>query len=161
MLAFPNPQIALEILGRLLPACRAEPKLPLTRCGISHGRVIRRSNDIFGSTVNIAARITALSAPGQLLTTQVVAETAREQGIDVKDLGPVGLRSVASALPLFSLEMAPAPDRSWIDPVCKMHPPFGGFKLVPRDMPWFCSQECEDAYRKSPAAYPMSRALGS
>lgn len=54
----------LRILGVLLPACRAEPRLPLTRTGMHLGPVIRRGGDYFGSTVNITARITAIATPG-------------------------------------------------------------------------------------------------
>jgi adenylate cyclase len=159
MLAFSEPELALEMLGRLLASCRSEPRLPLTRCGVNHGRVIRRSNDVFGSTVNVAARITALASPGQLLATQPVADVAREKQIVLHDIGNVALRSVASEISIFSLELAPAPDPSWIDPVCKMHPPYSGFKLEPRDKPWFCSPRCAQAYKKSPETYPFTSAL--
>ena len=67
MLAFPNPEAGIRALGQLLQVCRAEPRIPVTRSGVNHGPVIRRAGDIFGSTVNIAARIAALAAPGQLL----------------------------------------------------------------------------------------------
>ena len=160
MLAFPDSELALESLGRLLLSCRAEPRLPLTRCGMSHGRVIRRSNDLFGSTVNIAARITALAAPGQLLATESVAQVARTQEIVVQDLGRVALRSVANEIPIFSLELAPTPNPSWIDPVCKMHPPYSQFKRIPREKPWFCSSRCAEAYEKSPQTYPIIKAYG-
>jgi adenylate cyclase len=153
MLAFPEPELALEMLGRLLMLCRSEPKLPLTRCGVSYGRVIRRSNDIFGATVNIAARVTALAGPGELLATQSVADVARKRQIVLRDIGNVSLRSVASEIPIFSLELAPATEPSWIDPVCKMHPPYSGFKLAPRDKPWFCSSRCAQAYKRSPETY--------
>lgn len=160
MLAFPDPEMALESLGRLLLSCRADSRLPLTRCGMSHGRVIRRSNDLFGSTVNVAARITALAAPGQLLATESVAQIARSQEIVVQDLGRMPLRSVANEVPIFSLELAPAPNPSWIDPVCKMHPPLSQFKRIPRDKPWFCSSRCAEAYEKSPQTYPIIKAYG-
>ena len=42
MLAFAGPEIALEALGRLLPACRADVRLPLTRAALNHGPVVRR-----------------------------------------------------------------------------------------------------------------------
>ena len=38
MLAFPDPDTALRSLGHLLPACRAESRLPLTRAGVHTGR---------------------------------------------------------------------------------------------------------------------------
>ena len=81
MFGFPDPATALQVLGRLLPACRAEPRIPLTRTALNHGPVLRRSNDLFGSTVNIAARIAALAEPGQLLATDPVADVAIASGI--------------------------------------------------------------------------------
>ena len=48
MLAFPGPEFAIQALGKLLQACRKEPRLPLTRAGLHHGPVIRRAGDIFG-----------------------------------------------------------------------------------------------------------------
>src|SRR5687767_575293 len=70
MLSFSEPETAIQALGTLLQACRKEPRLPLTRAGMHHGPVIRRASDLFGSTVNIAARIASLASPGQLLATE-------------------------------------------------------------------------------------------
>ncbi len=78
MFGFPDPATALQVLGRLIPACQSEQRIPLTRTGLNHGPVLRRSNDLFGSTVNIAARIAAVASPGQLLATQSVADIAAE-----------------------------------------------------------------------------------
>jgi adenylate cyclase len=153
MLAFPDPATALDVLGRLLPACRAEPRLPLTRSGLNHGPVIRRGNDLFGSTVNIAARIAALAGAGQLLATRPVADAASALGILVRDLGGVALRSVAHDVALYSIELAPAADPAWICPVCKMHAPYASFRKTDPEGPWFCSPRCAEAYRQSPETY--------
>jgi adenylate cyclase len=157
MLSFPEPESAIEALGTLLQACRNEPRLPLTRTGLNHGPVIRRGADLFGSTVNIAARIAALASPGQLLATQPVADAAAAGGILVRDLGKVALRSVADEVPLYEIELAPAPDPAWIDPVCKMHAPYASYRRADAQGPWFCSPRCEEAYRKSPQTYPLAR----
>ncbi|EHK55505.1 adenylate/guanylate cyclase domain-containing protein [Allomesorhizobium alhagi] len=157
MLSFPEPENAIQVLGTLLQACRQEPRLPLTRAGLNHGQVIRRGNDLFGSTVNIAARIAALAGPGQLLATQPIAETAAAKGIMVHDLGKKALRSVADEVPLYEIELAPSPDPAWIDPVCKMHAPYASYRRAAPDGPWFCSPQCEEAYRKSPQTYPLPR----
>lgn len=153
MFGFPDPPTALEVLGRLLPACRSEPRIPLTRTGLHHGPVLRRSNDLFGSTVNIAARIAALASPGQMLATGPVATIAAASGIVVQDLGNVALRSIADHMPLHAIELAPAPDPAWIDPVCKMHAPFAAYRRATPTEPWFCSERCAEAYRRSPATY--------
>jgi len=153
MFGFPDPATALQVLGRLLPACRSEPRLPLTRTGLSHGPVLRRSNDVFGSTVNIAARIAALASPGQLLATQPVANVAIASGIVTRDIGNVGLRSIVEHVPLYSIELAPAFDPAWIDPVCKMHAPYEAYRRARPTGPWFCSERCAEAYQRSPEVY--------
>ena len=157
MFGFPDPATALQVLGRLLPACRAEPRIPLTRTGINHGPVLRRSSDLFGSTVNIAARIAALASPGQLLATQPVADTAMASGIVALDMGKVALRSIVEPVPLYSIELAPALDPAWIDPVCKMHAPYEAYRRSTPTGPWFCSERCAEAYRLSPEVYRVAR----
>ena len=157
MLSFADPDTAIRALGTIVQSCRTEPRLPLTRCGISHGPVIRRADDLFGTTVNIAARLAALASPGQLLATRPVAYAAAARGVFVKDIGKTALRSVATEVSLFEIELAPLPDPAWIDPVCKMHAPYAHYTRAKRDGPWFCSKRCEEAYRKSPHTYPLLR----
>ena len=157
MLSFPEPKLAIGALGRLLTSCRQDARLPLTRTAVHHGPVVRRAGDLFGSTVNIAARVAALAGPGQLLATQVVAEVAAAEGIAVKDLGRVPIRSLPDELPLYEIHVAPTPDPAWIDPVCKMHAPFATYRRVAPSGPWFCSPRCADAYARSPRTYPLAR----
>jgi adenylate cyclase len=153
MFGFPNPETALRVLGRLLSACRCEPQIPLTRTGLNHGPVLRRGNDLFGSTVNIAARIAAFASPGQLLATQPVATIATASGIVARDIGEVALRSIADHVALYSIELAPASDPACICPVCKMHAPFEAYLRTALTEPWFCSERCAEAYRRSPETY--------
>jgi class 3 adenylate cyclase len=157
MLAFPDPDTALRALARLLPACRADHRLPLTRAGLHYGPVIPRGADLFGGTVNIASRITASSSAGRLHATQPIAEVAEAKGVSFEALGPVALRSIAEKIPLFSIEMAEAVDDDWIDPVCKMHAPYSAFSRAQPAGYWFCSPECETAFRRSPGTYEMVR----
>jgi len=154
MLAFPEPRTALMVLGSLLPACRTETRLPLTRAALNHGPVLRRGSDLFGSTVNVAARMAALASPGELLATAAVADAATAEGIVVRELGMKSLRSVAREVAIFAIELAPAVDPAWIDPVCKMHAPYSAFVRARPNGPWFCSPACEHAYRRSPQTYP-------
>ena len=153
MFGFPDPATALQVLGRLLPACRSEPRIPLTRTGLNHGPVLRRSSDLFGSTVNIAARIAAIASPGQMLATRQVANIAAASGIVARDMGKVALRSIADHVPLYSIELAPAFDPAWIDPVCKMHAPYEAYRRTTPTGPWFCSERCAEAYQRSPEIY--------
>ena len=153
MLAFPEPDSALRALARLLPACRADARLPLTRAGLHYGPVIPRGSDLFGATVNIASRITALSSAGRLLATKPIAEAAEAQGVSVEALGPIALRSVSEKLSLFSIQVADAVNTAWIDPVCKMHAPYSAYPRARSAENWFCSPQCEEAYKRSPGTY--------
>ena len=153
MLAFDDPDTALRALGHLLPACRADARLPLTRAGLHYGPVIPRGNDFFGATVNIASRITASSSAGRVLATQPIAEVAEAKGVSVEPLGPVSLRSLAKAIPLFSIGVSGSVDPAWIDPVCKMHAPYSAYSRARPSGHWFCSQECEEAFGRSPETY--------
>ena len=119
--------------------------------------VIRRGEDLFGSTVNVAARLAAIAAPGQLLATSPVAAAASARGILVRELGATSLRSLAAEIALYEIELAPAPDPAWIDPVCKMHAPYESYRRAASpDGPWFCSKQCEEAFRKSPQTYKLT-----
>ena len=44
------------------------------RIGLHYGNVIKEENDIFGDTVNVAARVTAMTKARQILCTAVLAE---------------------------------------------------------------------------------------
>lgn len=154
MLSFEQPADAIRALGNLLEWCRNEPRLPLTRTSLNHGPVLRRGSDLFGSTVNIAARIAALAGPGQLLATGPVAQAASALGIATHDLGKVPLRSVVDEVQLFDIRLGQEAEPRWIDPVCKMHAPYEVYQRAVLEGPWFCSPHCEEAYRKSPQTYP-------
>ncbi|MCB1342720.1 MAG: adenylate/guanylate cyclase domain-containing protein [Pseudooceanicola sp.] len=156
MLAFPDPGSGLSALGRLLTACRKEPRLPLTRTSVHHGAVLRRSGDLFGSTVNIAARLAALAGPGQFLATEAIARVAAAEGISIRALGRTAIRSLPDALPLFDIQLAPELDPAWIDPVCKMYAPFAPFRRDAAEDPWFCSPRCAEAYARSPGTYRVA-----
>ncbi|MEJ2059290.1 MAG: adenylate/guanylate cyclase domain-containing protein [Gammaproteobacteria bacterium] len=45
--------------------------------GLYHGPVIRAEGDVYGDAVNVAARLTSMSQPGQILTTRQTAESLR------------------------------------------------------------------------------------
>ncbi|MEO9139801.1 MAG: adenylate/guanylate cyclase domain-containing protein [Jatrophihabitans sp.] len=56
-------QIALE----MIEAAEADARLPDLRAGLALGPVVSRLGDVYGSTVNIASRLTSLSRPGWVL----------------------------------------------------------------------------------------------
>lgn len=51
-----------------------DPVLPDVRVGIATGTVLTRMGDVFGRTVNLASRLTALAAPGTVLVDRDTAD---------------------------------------------------------------------------------------
>src|SRR5262249_3415364 len=63
---------ALAIAGALV----TDPDLPDLRVGIAAGSVVTRAGDVFGSPVNLAARLVAPAQPGEILLDAVAAGRA-------------------------------------------------------------------------------------
>ncbi len=62
-----NAPSAAEIALQLLDAAAADSRLPELRAGLAFGPVVSRLGDVYGSTVNIASRLTSISRPGWVL----------------------------------------------------------------------------------------------
>ncbi|MBB5078681.1 adenylate/guanylate cyclase domain-containing protein [Nonomuraea sp. NPDC050547] len=65
---------AAEIALRLLAAHAKVRGMPELRVGLAVGPVIGRMGDVFGTTVNLASRLTALAHPGTILADPDIAE---------------------------------------------------------------------------------------
>ncbi|HEY4453663.1 MAG TPA: adenylate/guanylate cyclase domain-containing protein [Pseudonocardiaceae bacterium] len=64
---------AALIALRLADPNRDDDGLPTLRVGLAMGPVLSRFGDVYGSTVNVAARLTALARPGTILVDRTVA----------------------------------------------------------------------------------------
>jgi adenylate cyclase len=62
-----DPACGAEIALDLIDAVAAAPNLPELRAGLAYGDVVSRLGDVYGSTVNIASRLTSISRPGWVL----------------------------------------------------------------------------------------------
>ena len=62
-----EPAAAAEIALQLLDEAAADPQLPDLRAGLAYGPVVSRLGDVYGSTVNIASRLTSIARPGAVL----------------------------------------------------------------------------------------------
>lgn len=109
----------IGLVLRLFDACETDAQFPDLRAGLHYGPVVERAGDIFGSTVNIAARITAKAAGGQILMTRPVADAAVPHGLTVRELGPLRLRNLIEPVELYKLVRTGMDDHD-VDPVCRM-----------------------------------------
>src|ERR1051326_4967749 len=72
---------------------RANPERPLkVRVGAAAGEPVEEHNDLFGSTVQLAARLCAHAQPEQILVSSAIAELCIGKGLSFADLGEVTLK---------------------------------------------------------------------
>jgi adenylate cyclase len=62
-----GPQTGTEIALGLGEAIAAHPDVPEIRVGVAYGPVLPLMGDVFGTTVNLAARLTSIARPGTVL----------------------------------------------------------------------------------------------
>ena len=73
-----TPADAALIALDLIESAEKDNLLPPLRIGVAAGPVVARLGDVYGSTVNIASRLTTLSRPGSILVDRVMAESLGE-----------------------------------------------------------------------------------
>lgn len=146
--------LGLRLAHEAMPA----HERPEVRVGMHTGEAVRRGEDWFGATVNVAARITAAAKSGEVLVSDAVRRAAGDlDGIRFVSRGARRLRNVAKPVVLFAAEPVGASPGGWpIDPVCRMavqpgreaaREEFDGVDYL------FCSASCAQAFRASPRDY--------
>lgn len=156
LLASTSPREGIGLVARILEALKAIENVPLTRTGLHHGEAIERDGDVFGTAVNIAARIADHAQGGQVLATAPVAEAARQLGIAVSAQGPTTLKNLSEPYELFALDLDPAHAVGSVDPVCRMWidraKAIGPQRHDGQDY-WFCSSNCEESFIAAPERF--------
>lgn len=74
-----DPAAAAEIALRLAEIAEREDGFPRLRVGVAYGEVIQRLGDVFGTPVNLAARLTSVAHPGSVLVDAELMEAVRER----------------------------------------------------------------------------------
>jgi adenylate cyclase len=69
-----RPEDAASIALELVEEHVADADFPTLRVGVAWGPVLQRLGDVFGPTVNIAARLTSVARPGRVLVDKELAE---------------------------------------------------------------------------------------
>ena len=68
------------------------------RVGAAAGEPVEQNNDLFGSTVQLAARLCAHAQPEQILVSNAIAELCLGKGLSFEDLGEVSLKGFDSPI---------------------------------------------------------------
>ncbi len=82
------------------------------KIGLSVGEPVEESEDLFGASVNLAARICAHAAGGQTLVSGTVRDLAIGKGIDFIEQGAVGLKGFPDPVPLYEVAWRSDPQQA-------------------------------------------------
>lgn len=75
------------------------------RIGLHLGDVIVSDDDIFGDTVNVAARLQGLAAPGSVVLSAAIHEQVRDKvALPFKDLGRRSVKNIDRPIRIYTLE---------------------------------------------------------
>jgi adenylate cyclase len=106
MLVAPDPEPMLATTLDLVERAEGHETLPQLRAGVAFGPAVNRWGDWFGSTVNLASRLTARARPGSVLTTEEVRDAAKD-GYTWSSAGPKRLKGIAEPVKTFRVRREP------------------------------------------------------
>jgi adenylate cyclase len=158
MVRHPHPARAVTLGLRAAGEVLAGHGFPTVRVGMHHGTALESEGDWFGSTVNLAARVAALAAGGEVLLTAAVREAAGElEGVRFESRGEQRLRNVPTPVAVFAASLEGIePAHRHVDPVCRMVVAEGrevGTVRHGRTDYRFCSLGCIRRFAEAPDAY--------
>jgi class 3 adenylate cyclase len=82
-----------------------EDQMPLkVRIGGGAGEPVEKNQDIFGTTVQLAARLCSHAEPNQILVSNVIAELCLGKGLRFRGLGEVSLRGFDKPVHVHAVE---------------------------------------------------------
>jgi adenylate cyclase len=96
-----DPAAAAEASLRLITEHQADETIPRVRIGLATGVVVTRRGDVFGTTVNLASRLTAVARPDSVLVDGVTADAlAESSAYRLRPLGPRAVRGIGLVRPV-------------------------------------------------------------
>lgn len=145
----------VDIAVELVEAVDELDRYPSVSAGVHTGPVIERDGDVFGSTVNLAARTAAQAIPRQVLCTQATADRLDgDRRAALRELGSSRLAHIPDPVALYEV-IDRSPAASVLDPVCHMRlDPRHATAWLQLDGHWhFCSSDCLRAFLDGPHRY--------
>jgi adenylate cyclase len=115
MASFASATSGVEAAIAIQKACRTNnersPDAPLhLRIGINTGEPIQEEDDLFGTTVQLSARVCAKASADEILCTNVVRELSAGKDLSFQPLGVHDLKGFKDPIPLFSVRWSAAPE---------------------------------------------------
>ncbi len=158
MLRIPEPADAILLGVRIVGGIFEGHGGPAVRVGLHHGAAVERDGDYFGAAVNLAARVSAVAAGGEVLVSGSTAALAPDlAGVVYESRGRHELRNVSEPVELFAaLPIGATADRLPVDPVCRMavDPERAPGRLLHDGKAYFfCSLTCAGHFARQPERF--------
>src|SRR5207302_10398920 len=155
MLVFPDGRAAVSCGMEVRRQAATEPRFPALRIGAHVGSVLYREGDYVGTTVNLAARVTAAATRNQFLVTEAVRQQLEGVEAEIVPVGSRSLKGLSAEVELFEVRAEDAPERV-ADPVCRMEL---SEETSEAELNWegrrllFCSETCLRRVLEPPDRY--------
>lgn len=95
VMLFPNADAGLRAGADMLSAQVWPADLPPPHIGLHAGPVIERDGDVFGATVNVAARLSAAAEAGSFIASASAVRDADEADVNLEPLGALTLKNIS------------------------------------------------------------------
>ncbi len=150
---------AIELGLRIVNEVGSQHGFPVIRVGMHTGPAAERDGDWFGSTVNLAARISGMAGGNEVLLSAATRDAAPEVArVSLRERGRQALRNVSEPVLLFEAvsEGQRSNEGLPVDPVCRMavDPTNAAGSLRHNGVEHhFCSLECAQKFAEHPERY--------
>jgi adenylate cyclase len=101
MLVSPDAGAAVDACLTLIERAEGEDNFPPLRAGVAYGPAVNRWGDWFGSTVNVASRLTARARPGAVLVSEAVKDCIGDDTFAWSEAGEKKLKGLNKPLPTY------------------------------------------------------------
>jgi adenylate cyclase len=158
MLRVPDPGDAIRLGLWITRSAMNGHQAPSIRVGGHFGSAVARSGDYFGTTINVAARVSALARGGELLVTGATAALVPDlDGVLYESRGRQVLRNIAEPVEIFAVVRTDENAAQLaVDPVCQMavDPERAVGRLnLDGSTYYFCSLTCVAAFSQNRERY--------
>lgn len=160
MLRLDDPLAAVGLAARIVSEATDRHGALGVRVGMHTGPAVERNGDWFGSTVNLAARVSGRALGGEVLLTGATKEAAGDALEDrlLRNRGHQRFKNVGAPVELWALVVEPDHGETGLplDPVCRMavDPLRSDQRAVHQGVEYhFCSEQCRQRFVEQPGTY--------
>ena len=145
-----SPDNIISTAIMLMKRCSAEHNFLQIHGGLHYGKLLKRNNNYFGSSINLTSRIASKATKGTFwCSDKFVDSLADKDDFNFQSKGKHNFKNVSEESEVLEL-LIENPEPFYIDPVCRMlvNKKETAFQHPDEDSIFFCSLDCLNIYKK-------------